>query len=75
MQKVNLLRTWRGQRNMAQAASDLHVSERTYRLLETEPRKSTIKSDTIIRISRVTGISLEELVDYLTETNTIVKGE
>lgn len=60
---------------MAQAASDLHVSERTYRLLETEPRKSTIKSDTIIRISRVTGISLEELVDYLTETNTIVKGE
>lgn len=72
-QHRNPLRDWRGQRSTWAAASDLHMTERSYRLLENDPRRSKIKSNTIIKVARITGIPLTELVDYLTQTNTLTK--
>lgn len=55
------------------AASQLHLTEKSYLVLENTPRKSRIKSNKIIKIAQVTGIPLESLVDYLTETHTMTK--
>lgn len=72
MQKrMNPLEEWRGSRSPCMAASQLHLTEKSYLVLENTPRKSRIKSNKIIKIAQVTGIPLESLVDYLTETNRI----
>jgi hypothetical protein len=47
------------------------MPEKSYLVLENTPRKSRIKSNKIIMISLTTGIPLESLIDYLTETNRI----
>lgn len=73
MEKHNPLKSWRGTRSRAEAASRLHMPEKSYIILEEEPRKSRIKSNKIIRISLITGIPLDTLVDYLTETHTMTK--
>lgn len=49
------------------------MRERSYLVLEDTPRKSEIKSNRIIKISQITGIPLESLIDYLTDTNTLTK--
>lgn len=69
--RANPLRDWRGSHSTAEAASRLHMPEKSYLVLEDTPRKSRIKSNKIIRISLTTGIDLAVLVDYLTETNCI----
>lgn len=69
--RINPLEEWRGSRSTAEAASRLHMPEKSYLVLENTPRKSRIKSNKIIMISLTTGIPLESLIDYLTETNRI----
>lgn len=71
--RINPIETWRGSRSTAEAASRLHMPEKSYLVLENTPRKSRIKSNKIIRISLTTGIPLDTLVDYLTSTNTLTK--
>lgn len=73
MNRANLLREWRGSYSTAEAAAQLHMRERSYLILENTPRKSEIKSNRIIKISQITGIPLESLIDYLTQTNTLTK--
>lgn len=71
--RINPIETWRGSHSTAEAASRLHMPEKSYLVLENTPRKSRIKSNKIIRISLTTGIPLESLIDYLTETHTMTK--
>jgi hypothetical protein len=49
------------------------MTQRSYLTLENNPRKSKIKSNTIIKVARITGIPLPVLVDWLTQTNTLTK--
>lgn len=67
MPKVNPIQKWRGSRSFKEAARLLQMSERSYATLEGNPLKSEINSDTIIRVSQITGISLEDLINYLTD--------
>ena len=71
--RENPLREWRGSRSVYVAASELGMTERSYWLLESDPRRSKIKSNRILKIQHVTGIPMEVLVDYLTQTNTLTK--
>jgi len=49
------------------------MTQRSYLILESQPRKSKIRSNRIIKISKITGIPLPVLVDWLTQTNTLTK--
>ena len=69
--RINPLEEWRGSRSPATVAFLLGMTQRSYLLLESQPRKSKIRSNRIIKISQITGIPLESLIDYLTETNRI----
>lgn len=73
MPKANPLRDWRGSRSPCTVAFLLGMTQRSYLTLENNPRKSKIKSNTIIKVARITGIPLPVLVDWLTQTNTLTK--
>lgn len=74
MQKrMNPLEEWRGSRSPATVAFLLGMTQRSYLVLESHPRKSRIRSNKIIKISKITGIPLPVLVDWLTQTNTLTK--
>ena len=70
-QRINPLKDWRGSRSPCTVAFLLGMTQRSYLTLENNPRKSKIKSNTILKVARITGIPLTELVDYLTQTNTL----
>jgi hypothetical protein len=61
----NPISAWRGGRNIADAAWELCLTPTAYELLENSPWKFRARSDRIIKIADVTGISLEALVDHL----------
>ena len=71
--RTNPLEEWRASRSPATVAFQLGMTQRSYLTLESQPRKSRIKSNKIIKISLTTGIPLDTLVDYLTSTNTLTK--
>ena len=71
--RTNPLEEWRASRSPATVAFLLGMTQRSYLILESQPRKSRIRSNKIIKISQITGIPLESLIDYLTETHTIKK--
>lgn len=73
MNRANPLRDWRASRSPCTVAFLLGMTQRSYLLLESQPRKSKIRSNRIIKISQITGIDLAVLVDYLTETHTMTK--
>lgn len=66
--RANPLEEWRGSRSLFEAATQLHMSERSYLVLEEHPEKSRIKSNRIIKVAQITQIPLATLVDWLTET-------
>lgn len=66
----NPLEKWRGSRSLYTAGALLGMAWTDYATLEGCPERSNINSDQIIKISQVTNIPLEVLVDYLTETKT-----
>jgi len=69
--RANPLEEWRGSRSPATVAFLLGMTQRSYLTLESQPRKSKIRSNRIIKISQITGIPLPVLVDWLTQTNRI----
>ena len=71
--RINPLEEWRASRSPATVAFLLGMTQRSYLILESQPRKSKIRINRIIKISKITGIPLESLIDYLTETHTMTK--
>lgn len=70
--RYNPLREWRGIHDPYSAGLLLGLCREEYLTLELHPaRWINIKSDTIIRISKVTHIPLEVLVDYLTQKESV----
>ena len=71
--RINPLEEWRASRSPCEVAFLLGMTQRSYLILESQPRKSKIRSNRIIKISQITGIPLPVLVDWLTQTNTLTK--
>ena len=62
---TNPISAWRGERSVVDAAWELCLTPTAYELLENSPWKFRARSDRILKIADVTGISLEALVDHL----------